>query len=292
MITLPPSAAAHLQALEARASDARALASAAKSRREAIEKELDLLTYSHRTPPNIEAQRQLLSDRLDLATKQVAERTKEEREVGQLVRRITDFLDALPRDSVIEEVAPPKVDPAHDPIAQLVLIRNKLASLKKERKTLEVAPLHPEDAKQHIQLWVADQAKKAAPHINTRRQFSIEFPQTKAEVMGTGSYMSAFTVDPVGVFAWLFPDALAAALEREAEKNGRDNVLPLKVRKQRLAELDKQLRETELVEEMVVRAVETQGLPVFRRVDAEPTAVLMITITKNRAAPAAKEIAA
>jgi len=84
--------------------------------------------------------------------------------------------------------------------------------------------------------------------------------------------------DTLALFCWLHKAALITALEAEADLvSDDDNALTDEMRGTRVSLLRAELLQAERLEESLISASEKQGIPVVRRNDADPRAVLELS---------------
>ena len=108
------------------------------------------------------------------------------------------------------------------------------------------------------------------------------------EILGVVQF-STFTVDVVGLVAWLHRDALIKRLDAEIDTESDDPAsLSHEARQKAEAEILGDVLEQDRIETEMVFAAQSQGLPVEHRGDCAPQAILGVKlITAPRAAPPA-----
>jgi hypothetical protein len=141
-------------------------------------------------------------------------------------------------------------------------LRISIIDLKDERVQIENSIPSKEIAEARFLSWIdAMVAYKDTPRINVFTQ-GVHYRQPYADPM----------LEPLVVY-------LSSAVKREgitqinefySDKKGLSN----EERDDRLATLDRQILDAELAEETIIRNAEAIGLPVARRADANPLAVL------------------
>lgn len=151
---------------------------------------------------------------------------------------------------------------------QLDNTRSKIAALQSQLAALQSAPLPKAEALARVDAAVdrlRDNGERYRPHP-TGAVFA--WPQH-----GTVH----FDADRLGeVLAWLFPDALREALQREVgefyTRHGTDGTAPADLEQQR-AKVARELFEHELHEERLITEAEAAGFRFDRRPDADPRAI-------------------
>ena len=153
-------------------------------------------------------------------------------------------------------------------------IRDKIAALVDERDDIEGTPIPREEAKARIAALIA------APYSGTLHKTRIDLDPSPTGLVD-GSFNSSSLLEMFerpGVLRALFPDALSKYLLSiyDKELDGVTPGLPTAERRARLAELDAQIFKLETDEERTIEALETDGVDVQRRPDADPRAALGI----------------
>jgi hypothetical protein len=88
--------------------------------------------------------------------------------------------------------------------------------------------------------------------------------------------------------AWLDPDRMIAALERDVEAlPHNDDALPLSERAAKLAELQDEIALLEAREESLIERAAKDGVQIERRPEQSPSSILGVRIAKPAAARAA-----
>ena len=169
-------------------------------------------------------------------------------------------------------------------VREIVKARTRRMALLGERREIEGAPLPADEAERHVGAYVERLARRwqrevplhlfTAPADDTRRGqlFDSAVPLRFASVAG-----GAVDLAPVAhMLAAVAPELLRGALlEAVGRSYGKSPPgLPAAERAAALAEIDRELREVELGEERLIRALEAEGLEIDRRADANPALVL------------------
>jgi hypothetical protein len=177
------------------------------------------------------------------------------------------FIDDLPTDVVLEPVNT-NID-GHD----LSSVRTKIAELEQERNTLRGLPTSSSDLRQKVENYVRGA---------TRPQISGLAKGEKLRVIwNTWRYNSAgpleHVAEPLVLMMFLFPEEFIEKLMKEIE-NQPSNVVPIKQRSARIAEIESKLAELAYIEEALVTTAIANGENVERSPEAPPEAVLGVRI--------------
>jgi hypothetical protein len=198
----------------------------------------------------------------------------------QLVSRVQQWQRELPSGVELELVAPPVIElkPGEKVADAIEAVRGEIRTVRERIAIIRSAPL-PKAAQQHLAAEYTVRMAQAA-----RPQVRVVNDQLRVSYRGD----MAATEDVVSLLAWIMPEALCEALERElaAAQPARTDAMSSGERMQRTAELDVQLLALERREEALITAAQEQGLVIERRPDASPLAVLNVEI-----ATAAKQVA-
>jgi hypothetical protein len=151
---------------------------------------------------------------------------------------------------------------------QLDSTRNKIAALQSQLAGLQSAPLPKAEALARVDAAVdrlRDNGDRYRPHP-TGAVFA--WPEHGAV---------RFDPNRIGeVLAWMFPDAMRDALQREVAAfytaHGSDGTAPADLEQQR-AKVARELFEHELHEERLITEAEAAGFRFDRRPDADPRAI-------------------
>ena len=189
-------------------------------------------------------------NRVITATKAVAKATAEARRVAELreirsaqwqaasrtLRNVEDFLRHLPGGTRLEavEVEPPKLLKSENITDAIERIGRRGRQLSADLHSVRSAPFPSAHAKQRMREMIGILAGRCEPNVAglvERGDVKIEqlFPKAlaRADVHNAGPKAAGCAayfelVDPVGLIAWLFGDALIAALDREIDSEADD----------------------------------------------------------------------
>ncbi|MER9257769.1 hypothetical protein [Mesorhizobium sp. M0619] len=203
-----------------------------------------------------------------------------------LVDRLERYLKDIPGRIEVAEPVKPSTAKGDKLLAEIKASRSTISKLKADRRDVETAPLPSSDAKAFAKAWVAAQAATAKPRlygILDGGRNEIEFPNKMITVETTVVMPDAHgiarghasAVDPVALQCWLNPDAMIAALNRDIGAIAADDrALDKATRAYKINEIDGQLLAKERTEEALVDAALAEHLPVERRADVDPRALL------------------
>ena len=114
----------------------------------------------------------------------------------------------------------------------------------------------------------------------------LEFPTTalRTKVFGGGPGIDGLVVggvDPLALLAWVLgPEKVLARLNEEIELRCNDpHAITDEDRAKRVSELNAKILEAERQEEAIVCALESDGMTIARRPDADPRAILTLAST-------------
>lgn len=143
-------------------------------------------------------------------------------------------------------------------------IRDQILHLKAESRSIENAAVQEEEALRRVDDWVSLQsmdASEAFPNPNhfARRHRSYAMPNVRIST---------------AINALLAGQVAEEMKRRVKEHYASLSVLSEDEREARSTALDRQLLDCELTEESIIRQAEAAALPVLRRSDADPRAVL------------------
>jgi hypothetical protein len=95
---------------------------------------------------------------------------------------------------------------------------------------------------------------------------------------------SAVMQSVLATVAWIAPDAVLRAIEREIDGLGeRTDALPRQERERRLAEIEHEIEQHERREEALILTAADSGTEILRRPDASPCCVLGVVIAPAQA---------
>ncbi len=144
-------------------------------------------------------------------------------------------------------------------------IRGQIDDLKSERDDIERQPVDEASAQARAALWVSRVIADAMEKAPSPQRFSIAPSNWKLPDAGNiNAVITAYQ-----------GEALAAAVKQEiSDLYATQRGLSDQQRASALADVDRKLFELELAEESLIRGAEASNIPVSRRADADPRAVL------------------
>jgi hypothetical protein len=162
--------------------------------------------------------------------------------------------------------------------------RRRVGELKADLKQIELAPWPSKLTKARAREQLAELAKRGRPDVFAlvERFDAIAWPTLPPRTIftadGKGSVVLPETLDASALMAWALGPALVAAVEREIDElSDDDKALTAEMRKQRAEEISAEILAVEREEEALVEMAEAQQLPITRRTDADPRAVLGVS---------------
>ena len=186
------------------------------------------------------------------------------------LQRVREWLrSARPSDYRAAEPVEPPLQPGEDFRDAISRLRGELAQLRADAHRVRSAPLPKAVAKESIKRTVETMGDRGRPYCDGLLEgHSIDWPDARRpeDVM-------AATRD---LLAWLLPGALVEALEREVDAVAGDDAEALTVdeKHETLQRIDALILQTERSEEASIEASEANGVPIARRFDADPRALL------------------
>jgi hypothetical protein len=235
-----------------------------------------------------------------LATAPTSERTSTEHEISRLRgkmdeaqrrhratadqnARLRHFLDTFgPATLEDAKTRPAKIEAGETLAKAAARIRAKIAALMTERQKAMRCGVPIADAKRLAAEFVKELVEKGRPKISIAHDhpFRAQFNAVVDSAWTTQQDIGA-------VLAWLDPAGLLARLHEDIEATHKP-AFPMtsKARAEKLAALEIELLVLEFEDEAIVEASEAEGPIVQRRPDADPRAVLAITINRGKLAPA------
>jgi hypothetical protein len=189
--------------------------------------------------------------------------------VQAIYTRCRAFIDTLPQDAVLEPVKT-NVDGR-----TLADVRERIKDAEDELKILRALPTSSADIEQRVRAYVEAMARPQISGIGKGERLKVIWP-------GAGWGTSGPREDRAEVLpmmALLFPDAMVNALMREIERMASD-VVPIKERATRIAELEAEISELAYVEEPLVAAAIADCEDVQRSPNALPQAVLGVKVVE------------
>ena len=159
-------------------------------------------------------------------------------------------------------------------LKQLEQARANVAALKTDRRALADMPaLSRDELRQRLGMDLAQAQASAAHAVGVRLAQLAAGERGGDPLLSMGAGGRVLDLAPLLAFA-IGPEELLQRIEPllAAVPEG----MPSAERSRRLAELDAQILAAEITEERVVEALEAAGVPVQRRADADPRAVLAL----------------
>ncbi|HVQ69768.1 MAG TPA: hypothetical protein VMT08_19930 [Bradyrhizobium sp.] len=230
--------------------------------------------------PQIEADLARYQDKL--AAAQARHRT-----YANMNAQLRLFLQTLANDATLEDARtkPPKVVKGETLAATAMRIRLKISTLSSERSRVAACSVPMADLKKAAEQHVAELCKRGKPKIafGHGRDFRVIFDAT---IDGQFSVRH----DIGAALAWLDRKTFLQRLVEEIEALPKPALaLSAKERADRLAALDAELLALEFEEEACIEASEVEGPVLQRRPDADPRAVLGVTVHQSKRAAAKPE---
>jgi hypothetical protein len=180
---------------------------------------------------------------------------------------------------VVLEIAPPvdaELKPGETLGAAIEALRTGIASTKQHLAAVRSAPLPLADQKRLAAEFIERAARTAKPTVAVvRDQLTVRW---RDDVI-------AGREDLLATLAWLAPQAVLAAIEKEIDQQQpvRTDAMPRLERVKRTTELQEQLLQLEQREEALIVHAAGDGLEILRRPDASPLAVLGVVIAQAQA---------
>ena len=178
-----------------------------------------------------------------------------------------------------EQPTPSKPSGSQGWTGALASVRDDLARLDADAHAVRTAPLPSDEAKAAAQRHVEALAERARPDVRGLVEFQrkIEWPRSTLQDIGGAGAVALAMPDARGLLAWLHPEAMTEALEREIDLVADDaQAIGADEREARLAEIAAEKLQAERREEAVIEAAADAGTILERRPDADPVAVLGI----------------
>jgi hypothetical protein len=208
-------------------------------------------------------------------------------EIHALCSRIRQFLNSLPANVTFEPADPVNAMPRKgETLAQAIeRLRSEIADTHNHLDVVKGAPLPVADIKALCRARVKAMAARPRVWVGARGEFAMSF--VDAQRIDTLASLD----DIAAMLAFADPESFSKRLEDEIDRQLGDQTLatmPKGERERRTAELAEQLLELERQEEALIDSAQAQGQDIPRRENADPRAVLQITVAaKQRAQEAA-----
>ncbi len=196
--------------------------------------------------------------------------------LSQLCNRIR-FWIGRQNTAAVFEMAPAVKAELHDglTLAETVEeIRRRIDCLQQNLDVVRMAPEPRASLKEKAAQLVKDLAARGRPKVSAGSSgITVAFTDPRA-----GTTMASRD-DVAAIAAWLHESAMVSAIEREIDLLPEGVApLPTEERERRLSQLAADLEHLERVEEQWILAAELDGIPVIRRPDADPRAILQIVV--------------
>jgi hypothetical protein len=211
----------------------------------------------------------------------VAELQGKHQHLANLSGQIRHWLTKIGANRATEDAKLPKVKLAKGETHTDMVnrIRDDIASALKERLNVQQAGLPIEEMRAQVRKWISEQARKGRPRVIASHDgFRVEFDDGRGFVPGG---------DWGAVLCWLFEEGMTEELEKIVEAMPAPPLaLTPSEKAERLAANKVRLLELERQEEAVIDAAARDGLDISRRPNADPAAILGVTIVNRREAAA------
>jgi hypothetical protein len=187
--------------------------------------------------------------------------------IGRINQWITEQRRPLQPAPAVDGIKLKRDETLHD---ALVKVREQITALHQHIAAVKSSPLPLTDQEQLCEAFVVRQLAAARPTVAiVRDQIRVTF---RDSVVGG-------TDDVLQLLCWCCPEQVYKALVRAIrEQPARADAMSAAERVRRVAELESQLLELELLEEALIMRAAGDGLDVLRRVDADPRCVLGVTV--------------
>jgi len=186
-----------------------------------------------------------------------------------------------PDCELVDAKAPkPKLKDNEDHFAAINRVRDDIAKLVSERLAVKTCGLPVDEMKAQAEKWVHERALKGRPRIRAGHDTGFEVSVT----------VETFVEKPTiqDHLAWLDPDAMIARLHEEIDTMPIPKLaLTPSARQKRLTDIAAKLLDLERIEEALIEAAEDRDQFVPRRPNADPQAILGVTIAKKAKAATA-----
>ncbi|MEH3117102.1 MAG: hypothetical protein PGN25_05695 [Methylorubrum populi] len=183
----------------------------------------------------------------------------------------------------------PKLARNEKPLDAIGRLRKRVAEIRQEAGRIERAPIPAAEAKAAAKAFIEHMAFAGRPDVAPllRGENKPDWPHlayhSQHPVWTDGGHhqvaAAGFNFDAVGLTAWLHGPAMLKALEAQIDAEAKDDrAIPTEGRAERLEALAAEMLAIEREEEAIIRAVAEDGIPVERRPDASPEAVLQVRV--------------
>lgn len=197
------------------------------------------------------------------------------RELGGLNTNIRNYLERLPPEVDISESKPVKlkVKDGEDYLEAVARIRADVLGLISERSRIQRADITRDEKKAKLKEWIARQQERAGLFI--RWENGRPIVKFSANIEGAHTAVP----DVAAMMAWLHPKAMETRLLAMLDASPEPGfTISTEDREQRLKELGRELLILERQEEAIISAAAEKQQTISRRPNADPRAVLGLTI--------------
>jgi hypothetical protein len=213
----------------------------------------------------------------------------------ELASNLSEFVARLPRGTIAEAfsgglvaafkstVTSVDAGSAAETIEQK---RRRIRELTSDLDATRVAPMPSREAKQKMRDQVAALAERGEANVYglISSGGAIEWPlaTSRSAIYGEKENFLAVSTfpDALAIWAWTLPDSLIARLDRAIDEGTDDSTaLTVEERARRIAEIEADILANSREEEALIEKIESSGVPVRRRPDADPRAVLGLAST-------------
>lgn len=211
-------------------------------------------------------------------------RSARRQELQRLVSSLDAWLSRQGGRELVAYVGPaPKLGRGETASDAVERCRRRLRELRADLARIEAAPIPSSVAKEKARAEVMRLAAQGRPNVAAMVEAGqkIEWPLARTDVSAwregrpDPNVPLVRAVDPVALAAWLDPDALLAALEREIDELADDEAaLSDEARAAKRTEILADLLAVERDEEAFILQAAASGAEILRRPDADPRAVL------------------
>jgi hypothetical protein len=271
----------HLVVVQRLSSDLRQ----ARDSRSAILAEIEQNKTVHGRPPlNVDLVRRLhgLDEEIARLEARLAPREEKWRAESRLLQRLGEYLEDLPRGVALAECSPPP--PSRSRKQQsfgLDEIRDRIGALRADLHEVASAPLHSSQVKEKAEAFVQSLASRFSPPVYWLFEANINSFEWSTLPRPGSSPGDPGDFDVAGFQAWLDPDRLLAAMEREIDAiSDDDHALSVEQRREKEGALKSEMLALERLEEDLCIAEDAP-----RRPDLDPRAFLNL----SDSAPAPRE---
>lgn len=202
---------------------------------------------------------------------------------SHLLDALDGFVRDLPADSSISDHTAPTIKAGVDLHDAVEKARHRIRQLRADLDEVRAAPFPSSVVKKAIASQVAALARRGAPNVLdvVEGGGELRFPTLVARnrIEGGRGLAAVEVPDAFGLMAWAFGDLLIARLNAEIDAIADDSAaLSDTQRAERQKVIQSDLLSVEREEEGLITLAAQRGLQIDRRTDADPRAVLGVTI--------------